>query len=218
MSCFCFAAAFSNWRLDFDHRSSRGTVEDIRNARHCDQHIERPAHRDSKCCAVYQSRHGGPGLRQEGRCACSRDLTRGQPQSLSESSAQSLKAAQRLPSVLGMFTRLRDEITCRCYNSAIDRLWLELNEGELRKVLQAEGFSHTFVWEDGPAGVLSGPHAFRPHRAHHSRRRNDALNEWRIQNIPCGRALRCTRWRRALRTNGTARLPLHHWRKVKRRE
>jgi quercetin dioxygenase-like cupin family protein len=35
----------------------------------------------------------------------------------------------------------------------------QLNEGELRKVLQAEGFSHTFVWEDGPG-------AFYPDHTH----------------------------------------------------
>lgn len=35
----------------------------------------------------------------------------------------------------------------------------ELNEGALRKQLAAEGFSHTFVWQDGP-------NAFYPDHTH----------------------------------------------------
>jgi quercetin dioxygenase-like cupin family protein len=34
------------------------------------------------------------------------------------------------------------------------------NESELRKRLEAEGFSHTFVWQDGPR-------AFYPDHTHH---------------------------------------------------
>jgi len=35
----------------------------------------------------------------------------------------------------------------------------QLNEAELRKQLESEGFSHTFVWQDGP-------HAFYPDHTH----------------------------------------------------
>jgi len=34
------------------------------------------------------------------------------------------------------------------------------NESELRRKLEAEGFSHTFVWQDGPG-------AFYPDHTHH---------------------------------------------------
>jgi quercetin dioxygenase-like cupin family protein len=36
---------------------------------------------------------------------------------------------------------------------------VQLNESELRKQLETEGFSHTFVWQDGP-------HAFYPDHTH----------------------------------------------------
>jgi mannose-6-phosphate isomerase-like protein (cupin superfamily) len=36
---------------------------------------------------------------------------------------------------------------------------VQLNEGTLRKQLEAEGFSHTFVWQDGPR-------AFYPDHTH----------------------------------------------------
>ena len=35
----------------------------------------------------------------------------------------------------------------------------QLNEGQLRRELESEGFSHTFVWQDGP-------HAFYPDHTH----------------------------------------------------
>ena len=89
----------------------------------------------------------------------------------------------------------------------------QLSESELRKRLEAEGFSHTFVWQDGPR-------AFYPDHTHDGLTAHIILNgemtltmngESRTYragdrcDVPAG-AVHSARWARGL--------PLHHWREV----
>jgi hypothetical protein len=87
-----------------------------------------------------------------------------------------------------------------------------MNERQLAAQLRREGFSHTYVWEDG-ANAFYPEHTHPMETAHIILDGEMTLNmNGKAQTLRAGARLRCSRGHVSLGQNGSVRLPLPDWR------